>query len=455
VVQALGGEGYDGQESQKVTFARNSGSWPGEGYVERSYSGKNFKSGGGKALNFAYKVSANPPTHANDDVFVEIVSSAGTGRVVIPGDITGTDWTYFYTALQDYEDDGADPCDVDNLRLGFKADASSGAAPQLLFDAIGRCGAQCVAELLKPDADVTGDCLVDWDDMDIVFDNWLEEDYYIYPEAPCSPNLIVALEFNGDFSDSSGNGYNTRTYGSPVTPTTYATFNGINQWVELYDLNSVNPFDGFNGDYSISVTFRTTEPGILISSSRDIVSEEGTTDTHSMSLFIWDWGQMQHDSWWNGGVSNPDETALDGEWQNVVDVFDDTVDSNDMIMYVDGLPGGPVDLDPNIPNSNLDTIAIATSMNLLFPNEDGVPQFFDGDIDFVRVYDYPLTLEQAMYETTGSTTPVEVGVDPDANQYVDGAFGTNIIDFLDYAEVAEEWLVGPLQYPDDLGYTGP
>jgi hypothetical protein len=30
VVQALGGEGYDGHESQKVTFARNSGSWPGK-----------------------------------------------------------------------------------------------------------------------------------------------------------------------------------------------------------------------------------------------------------------------------------------------------------------------------------------------------------------------------------------------------------------------------------------
>ena len=54
---------------------------------------------------------------------------------------------------------------------------------------------------------------------------------------------------------------------------------------------------------------------------------------------------------------------------------------------------------------------------------------------------------------TRNTTPVPVLVDdldPNPNLNDTPYAGDQIIDFLDYSEMANEWLVGPLLFPDDL-----
>ncbi|MCD6341104.1 MAG: hypothetical protein J7L51_04055 [Desulfurococcales archaeon] len=196
-------------------------------------------------------------------------------------------------------------------------------------------------------------------------------------------------------------------------------------------MNSVNPFDG-DTDFSIVVTFRTEEPGILISSARD-----SAVENHSMAFFVGeDWAS--YDNFEVGGAAIEDVYPIDGEWHTIVTIYD--AEEEFHLTYLDGVAGFEEWFDPNIPDAHLDTIRIGNSLNTEFPAGEGIAQFY-GDINDVTVYDIALTYEQVL--SVSGIDSVEIL--PDGNVYEDaGGVTDQIINLKDYAVVGDEWLVESL-----------
>ena len=185
-------------------------------------------------------------------------------------------------------------------------------------------------------------------------------------------------------------------FGMPGTP----NFNPGN------GTGSANPFDG-SGDFSVAMDFETNFASILLSSARD-----NDRDNHSMSIFVyhWDepyWGEVLYDNYSVGAATAEDE-PIDGQWHNVVVTYD--TDSELFIVYLDGMAGEAVEINPAIPGIAADTVRIGGSLNSSCPYNEDVLDLV-GDVDNVRIFNFALTLEDIIRLPAIPTAPADLNGD--------------------------------------------
>ena len=127
------------------------------------------------------------------------------------------------------------------------------------------------------------------------------------------------------------------------------------------------------------------------------------------------------------------------EENRVVHTYDP--ESEEHILYVNGESDWVFYGNPEVPEPNEDTVLIGSTLNCIYPAEYGVDNMI-GTVDNVRVYTYPFSYENMLYYN-GITDPFPVPVDPLANFYATGdpeLDDGDIIDFLDHAVIADQWL---------------
>jgi len=286
---------------------------------------------------------------------------------------------------------------VTSLTIGIDGADSSGL---VYIDDIRLYPSRCIPE--KVPGDLTGDCIVDLDDLAVVADNWL-----IKP-------LSVEYTFDSSLSDTSGNNRHGVGRNNPTVQSGILTLNGTN-FVDI-PLGSDNPFDG-SRDFSVAMDFKTSTPSILLSSARD-----DEPDNHSMSVFVhhWDepyWGEIIYDNFLVGATTAEDN-PLDDEWHTVVvtynadDGWDDDLEQPTgwVMVYLDGVQGEGTDMNPAIPEIAADTVRIGGSLNVTYPYEEGVGDF-DGDIDNIRIFNLTLTLEDVHRFPAVPTGPADLNGD--------------------------------------------
>ena len=262
---------------------------------------------------------------------------------------------------------------------------------------------RCMPDLLRNPADFTGDCLVDYYDLEILTGSWL-----VKPPTSISSGLKGYWPFNGNLQDVSGNG---RNGSDPCGVITYAA-------------GKVGQAASLNGGYvrvgpvGISGAAARTVAGWAKASTMNMLttdwinvfgftSRSGTLTNRSFDIEKWGAGNDYaiHVYGWERAIM-----PVDLEWHHLAASYDGTT----IRWYGDGVHIGT------------DATQVLDTNDLVQMGERGdISANFQGMIDEVRIYNRALSLAEIEY--LAGTTMIDINKD-------------GSIDFKDYALMADVWL---------------
>jgi hypothetical protein len=170
------------------------------------------------------------PANAAEQFYVALEDNGGQVRVANhpdPGAIQAAAWQEWNIPLTDFA--GVNLKAIKKMYIGFgnRVSPTAGGSGKLYIDDIRVYPSRCVPSKGKPAADLSGNCIVDYADVEIMTDQWLDSGFVVTPVDPGTTGLIAHYPFNGNANDVVG-AYNGTTAGLPV----YAT-GKIGQAIQL------------------------------------------------------------------------------------------------------------------------------------------------------------------------------------------------------------------------------
>ena len=459
--------------------------------------GPDWTTSGVKALVLYFYGQATNSATANDRMWVELEDTSSTAGVVLydgdPNDVQLEQWNEWNIDMAIFDACGVSLTDIDKIHIGFGGppidQSKDGGSGTVYFDDIGIYARRCVPAVTYALGDISADCNIGLPDVDLMGADWLASDYAVPPEDPCDANLIVLYTYDSDYSDSSGNSYHGQASpsGSSVSGGVLS-LDGVG-YVDIGgDFNDLKLFEGTK-DFSVSMSFKAAVEVVLFSSSRlgDWDPCNPSPEGEGMSFYVdRSGGKTDPEAgayWdvWARGWAWSDTTlpVVDDLWHSVTATFDADGGITTgyygntpgeitglTTVYMDGNPPTETDgsnFDPNIPNAHLDTARIGAILNpdLADTVAGEGPEQFVGDINDFRIYDFAvkhahaLALSGSTEKTYFANTSLANLVPKDPCDSADpnlgsGAYDPNnpdIINFLDYEVIADNWLAGPLLWP--------
>ena len=437
------------------------GSWT-EASISDLVIGSDWNKIGAKAL---YLTFYGDPTNVvgPDDKMYVVLEDANTndGISYYPdvNDVKIAQWQEWNIDLAQFA--GVDFNHVSKISIGFGVYGGSPTPGigegEIYIDNILLWPARCVQAFVLGDID--GDCIVDGYDIEALALEWLDSDYDVLPQQPSDTGLLVEYLFEGNYNDTSGNNLHGEESPSGTGVSTGAlSLDGVG-YVKI-PFGPTNPFGGSN-DFSIAMSFRTIQPGMLISSSKEDPCDVTEAEyDHAMSVYPVD-GPWLGEGVESGEVvvyennflswtwSDPVDAVFDNEWHHVVVTYDADaeLDGGLIEVYLDGDPPSQnIIVAPNIPNIDLDTVLIGDTYNPDIEVEGIVP--FVGQIDDVRIYDYPLSLANVLW-LAGHSSNVYFPLESTSNLLPKlpppATYDPNdpdVVNFRDYSIIADHWLEG-------------
>jgi len=286
-----------------------------------------------------------------EPMWVELADSTGRAETVIYGGYEGEDpchikeasWREWNIDLQDFNDGGVDLTDVNSIAIGFgtEGDEIGGGYGFVYFDDILIHTPRCIlsrrsAEFAKIDyapENTGGDCVIDYQELEIMTRDWLEFDYEIAAVAPNSVGLVAWYEFDGDANDSSVNNLHGTEMGGPTYVAGQVdqaiSLDGIDDYVDCGN-NSV--FNFTNG-VTVAAWIKVTT---FDKSWQAIVTKgDNSWRIHrSSDLNVINWATTGMSPLSINGTTN----ANDGEWHHVAGTYNGA----ERVLYVDGMPEASV-----------------------------------------------------------------------------------------------------------------
>jgi len=369
-------------------------------------------------------------------------------------------WTEWMIELSKFSVQGIDPTDVQRMYIGVgdRYDPCEGGSGVVHIDDIRLYRPCCIlsersADFAKADyAPVlyseSGDCVVDYREIEIMGSDWLLEDEIITPTTdPGIAGGLVAYypmdEGIGSITaDDSGNDHTGTLEGgvSWVTPglsgnSAIHVDGSVGSRISIGDWNPADP------NLTISAWIRWS--GQQIGYSQGIVSKRDGWDAETvMFMFETDTpgtnGALQFRQY--GDAETDVSTATDTMMQHInrwtpVAV---TYDGNDATIYLWGsdIGSGPF----SFGGGTGATMTIGNTMSSIAWADS--PESFNGDIDEVRIYNRALSAAEIAYlaDTTPGDNELCVPVLSWADLYDNEDEGERSVNFKDFALVAQMWL---------------
>jgi len=364
-----------------------------------------------------------------DQLYVAVEDSMGTVKAVPhedPNAVLLDSWQEWNIDLKEFANAGVNLASVKKMYLGVgnRTSPQMGGTGTLFFDDIRLYRPRCLADVLKPDADFSNNCVVDYPDLQVLLANWLVAE--------------------SDVWDATGghDGGGSLAFGNAA------------DYVAIQDLfyNSVG-----NTQVSVSAWIRTDSEAdqYIVSFDRN---EYYRLEINGSGAGP---GQVGWDVWTDAGQSDYGSVTRvdDDQWHHVVGVFDNGTST----IYIDGIAEPPVTVGTTYGSGTprfgfLGANSEASEFDSPTPAGDAIEQ-----LDDVRIYDYALSASDvtALANGTGqpATGPIlwykldetagQVALDSSGNGY-DGHlrftwFDINIqqdsvIDLKDYALLVDGWL---------------
>jgi hypothetical protein len=375
--------------------------------------------------------------------YSEVRYGDGVGEDI--NDIAIAEWQEWNIALNEFTTVNLE--DVNKLYIGFgdRDSTQYGGSGLVYFDDIRLEPSRCVPSQ-RPAGfakiDFNNDCIVDFGDIGIMVDEWLEADANLGQVTPPSDtNLIGWWKFDegsgGDVNDSSGNGHHG----------TLETLDVNVWWVAGYP-NDVNHALDFDGGRVRVLDHQDLRPMHQVSvcawikysdeQNNSRVVAKGADDKETYQLEVDEDDDLKF-SVRDGNDPNVDEyeaqsnaDALDrDEWVHVAGTYD----GNSLKAYVNGeLVAENTDA-----NSNVIPFLRQDINDLAIGNKPGgEDDRFIGIIDDVRVYDYSLSAQEVAYLASDGTGTVLL--QSVANLVNDEPLGKRAVNFKDFDKLADSWL---------------
>jgi hypothetical protein len=473
--------------------------------------GSDWVTGGVKALVLHfYGSTGNGLDHdyplTQDQMYVELEDGLGHSIVMkYPydmNDIKIEEWQEFNVDLQDPCLADVDMNDVAKIYIGFGGQEKTGQSEAgagdvsgdwdtVWFDDIGLYPPRCVPrEGLA--TDITDDCITDYQDISILSRDWLDSDALVSPSAP-DPCALAWYQFEegegptvenlGSLGSAADGTLGTHPEPDLNDPTWVTNdpcaahercmeFDGINDYVGISDFNSIIEGgittntatitawikrDGsqswwtglvfctrdYNEDWADSVSIF----GLSLGDEADWV--EPPTSSLNHVAYHWDSRPDGEEVGWmfRSGLLVPD-----GVWTFCAVVVEPTQGT---VYMSDGTTlYSAVNYDTHLKTTLSEPFEIGRDSRGqwgFYPEETDL-RAFKGRIDDVRIYDYSLSRGQISW-LAGVTTPVyfplpsPANLSPKVGPYGWDPNNLDIVDFKDYAVIANDWLEGPILWP--------
>jgi hypothetical protein len=417
-------------------------------------------------------------------------------------------WHEWNIPLKTFSDAGVNLSNLDCVSIGIggtlKADQSKAAKGQIHLDDIRLYPPRCFPEYAQIAGNLNGDCIIDACDLQIMGRDWVISDCMASPSEPTTSPIVKYL-----FDEGSGTiAANTGTYGSSYDLVIggYLDTNGIfgvhpnhapvwlndpcrsGGWCLRFD-GEAGMWPGWEGsktepvplggDYlvapplnltrdKLSITawikpnptfgktgdaFKDGFTGIVVNRKHPTINPCSGTDAAGLNFgggsgFVYD-GMLGYT--WNNNASNTwnwdsDIFPTKLEW-NLVAV---TISPDSATVYIVDESSTVIETATNpIPHSS-ETL----NAKLLIAGDVGHTRFFKGDMDDVRIYDYTLSVGEVMgiagmagevYLPNRSVANI-VPVTPPPTTY--NPSNPDIVNFVDYEVLADNWLTEYLWPPD-------
>jgi len=418
--------------------------------------GPDWTAGGAKALSLQFYGST---TNAIESMWVELTDGAGGKATVTygtydgenPTDINDPSWRQWNIDLQDFDDGGVNLANVSSMAIGFGNPIATtpGGSGTVFFDDIRLYAPRCVlgrrdADFAlvdyAPEGDPGGDCVVNYKELEVMTRDWLQTDY-IEPAQ-----LLVHWAFDDaagpTASDSSNN-----SHAGDISGATWVNDLERGWCLDFSDGDFVldNDADAYlNGLHGLTVSIWVksreidSDRGFIIfhnpsgNDTRDIRydsagSSGGGTSVIKCGVNTTD-GSQQYES------ASAAQTTL---WQHVALTWST---GNDLKLYIDGNLDEPT----YIQAIRAGTL---TGYDLLMVGKGGKDELpadsWNGLIDDVRIFNYPLSAAEIATVKAGGTLPAKDVYYPlasPAELYDAELAGSRSINFKDYAVLMDRWL---------------
>jgi len=354
-----------------------------------------------------------------EPLYVGVQDSLGT-RKDVPHENSNAvllgGWQEWNVDLQGFANAGVNLTSVKKMYIGVgnRLAPQMGGTGRLYFDDIRLYKPRCIPSLAKPDVELSGDCVVDYADLQILTDQWLRTGYLVTPTDPGTNGLAGYWKFDGNTNDSSGNGLHGTAMGMP----TYAAgksgqairFDGIDDYVVVgaVGISGAAPrtisgwakADALGLPAWIDIFGFTGPSGAGGHFDIEHVGDTATTTLGYYGLHVYGWEQ--------------DILPVDLEWHHLAASYDGTTAK----WYGDGRFIGSSPVDVNTPDN--------AHMGKRQDNEN----YFPGSVDEVRIYNRVLS-DGEVASLGGLAEPYSEPFDLN----VDGT-----VDFADYALLMDAWL---------------
>ena len=358
-------------------------------------------------------------------LYVGVQDSLGTRKDVPyphPSAVLVGSWQEFNIDLQEFANAGVNLTSVKSVYIGVgnRLAPQMGGTGTLYFDDIRLYRPRCVPSEAQPDIELSGDCVVDYADLEVLANAWLSTGYLVTPTQPSTVGLVAYYPLDGNTLDASGNGHDCTAVGSPTvvngpaglgTGLTFTPAAG-DDWVEC---GTWNPSEA-TGQLSVSIWMNWN--GV----SGEYMGLIGKRDGWAEDDMMWHIEATQSDGAVNVGRA-PGLFIYGygvgeiGVWEHVAFAFD----GDEVKVYRNGaeVASGGFSF-----GSDPDSVIVFGCCQAQGVNP------FNGALDEIRLYNRPLSPEEVAW-LAGKTEPFSQPFDLN----VDGT-----VDFEDFAVLADAWL---------------
>jgi hypothetical protein len=388
-----------------------------------------------RALTLHFYGGPDSAPSGSDRLYVAIEDTAGRVGTVrydpTDGALTQAWWHEWNVDLGTVGQSGVDLTQVARVCLGIgdRANPQPGGSGLLFVDDIRLHPRRCVSSMRAPEADLNGDCRVDFLDLELVAGDWLAMDRMLpVPASPPDDAALVAhFTLDGDVTDNSGNNLNGTISGGPVYAEGIAggalQFDGSDDYVDC--TNNV-AFDVIDDTITVAAwikvyTFDKNYQTIVAKGDSSWrLSRNQTTDN-----IHWRCNGPSPALRVNGQVN-----VNDGRWHHVAGTYDGTTAR----LYVDGIADGLV--------ATSGPIARNTERVYIGENPEAPGRQWSGLIDDVRVYSRALSEDEIRYlaDATPGDGSLYVPLASPAELHEAEALGSRSINLKDFSALAAQWL---------------
>jgi hypothetical protein len=452
---------HGGDQSMQFLYRDGSSPWYSEAYADTATLPSGIGSNWSVAKLLTLYFYGQAANDFKEPMYVKLTDgSAHTAKVLYdgdPNDLKGASWHEWNIPLPDFT--GVDMSNVTRITIGFGDGVSSPSVNSYIyFDDIRVYLPRCVFSARSADfakADYypfdylgSGDCMINGQELEIMANTWLAEDDIIAPTT--DPNIAGGLvayypldEGSGTTTaDASGNG-NDGTFSA----------SGLN-WVlpglmgnSAIDVNgapgsriSIGTLDpvGPSGGFTLSIWARWAGAG---QTSQGLIGKRdgwGSNDVLRFMFEVFGNNQLRLGSFANSAYSQANIMTMQrGRWAHIAATVNGN-DVNNVTFYLNGQDVG----------TGTCTLGTNTTATMTIGNTqsatawEGSIEAFNGELDEARIYNRALSPAEIAYlaDTTPGDSSLHVPVPSFAELYEGEPEGSRIVNFKDFAYLANMWL---------------